>query len=941
VETAVEVCGADSAGVSILEPGGTAGVFRWHAIAGQFASNIGGTMPREASPCGVVLDRDVPLLFSYPERHFDYGMAIDPPVVEGLLVPFHTEAKPVGTVWVIAHTPSRKFDAEDQRLLTGLSRFAAVAYQMRTALVTTDAGLKAKADEVRQILGAAAIGLTHSSRDLRYLACNPAYEKLVGLPAEQIIDRPMVDVMGTKAFEVIRPYIERVLRGERVEFEVEVPIAAREPRFFHVVDEPWIDSKGEVTGWIASVSEITELKRTTKALRESEELLRLAMSSGTIGIWDWCLSTGHLAWSPELCEILGVEAGVNRTYEDFRSRVHPDDLAAMESERDTAIRNHTRFDLEFRIVRPSGEIRWLSARGRGYYDENGRVVRVVGNNIDITERMQAREVLKEREQRLRIALDAWRGGSWTWDARTGRVDWDDRFRELYGFAAEEPPSSVDAWAGRVHEEDRPRVLGVLDEVLRTPARNGWEHSFRIVRPDGTVAWIESRGQTDRDADGHVERITGLDLDVTERRRTDEVLQARRDEERERTLQKQSEEALRRSHAELEQSHAELERRTLQLSRLASQLTSAEQSVRKQIASTLHDGLQQLLFSAGITLDQAVQNKAQTDQAALLQRARSVVKEAIEAARTLTVSLFPPVLHVGGLPAALRWLAKRTQEQYGIVVNVTADPQANPEASDVRILLFEAVRELLFNAVKHASVVRVDVNLALGPGDTIQIQVSDEGVGFDLTATLHDRNQSQVGLGLFSIRERFALLGGHLDIVSAPGTGSRFTLTLPRTGLPRLATDGIETVPRDTDMQDRLIYNAARGTSTALRILIVDDHAVVRAGLRELLGARPELRVVGEAANGVEAISHAKTLQPDVILMDVAMPQKNGIEATREIHDTLPHIQIVGLSTYGDESTERAMRDAGAQAYFSKTESTDRLFDYVLSLHPQAKAASAT
>jgi signal transduction histidine kinase/ActR/RegA family two-component response regulator len=453
--------------------------------------------------------------------------------------------------------------------------------------------------------------------------------------------------------------------------------------------------------------------------------------------------------------------------------------------------------------------------------------------------------------------------------------------------------------------------------------------------------MHSVGRADRIPDGQLTRMTGINLDITERRRAEEVLQARRDEERERTLQKQAEEALRRSHAELEQSHAELERRTLQLSRLASQLTLAEQTVRKQLASTLHDGLQQLLFSAGITLDQAVKPSFHDDQVELLERARAVVKEAIEAARTLTVNLFPPVLHVGGLPAALSWLARRTQEQYGIVVNVIADPQANPETSDVRILLFEAVRELLFNTVKHARVDRVDVNLAVGPGDTIQIRVSDEGVGFDPTVTLHDKNQPQAGLGLFSIQERFALLGGHLDIISAPGTGSRFTLTLPRTGLTRLVTDGIETAPHDTKRQDRLIYNVARGTSKSLRILIADDHAVVRAGLRELLSARPELRVVGEAANGVEAISHAKSLQPDVILMDVAMPQKNGIEATQEIHDTLPNIQIVGLSTYGDETTERAMRDAGAQAYFSKTESTDRLFDYVLSLRPQAKAASGT
>jgi CheY-like chemotaxis protein len=215
-------------------------------------------------------------------------------------------------------------------------------------------------------------------------------------------------------------------------------------------------------------------------------------------------------------------------------------------------------------------------------------------------------------------------------------------------------------------------------------------------------------------------------------------------------------------------------------------------------------------------------------------------------------------------------------------------------------------------------------------------VSDDGAGFNPTATLYDRNHPHTGLGLFSIQERLALLGGHLDIVSAPGKGSRFTLTLARTGLPRLTTDSTETSRRDTDRQQRPVYIPARGTSKSLRILIADDHAVVRAGLRELFSERRELRVVGEAANGVEVISQAKALQPDVILMDVAMPQKNGIEVTQEIHDALPHIQIVGLSTFRDQTTERAMREAGAQAYFSKTESTHRLFDYVLSLRPQAK-----
>jgi CheY-like chemotaxis protein len=349
----------------------------------------------------------------------------------------------------------------------------------------------------------------------------------------------------------------------------------------------------------------------------------------------------------------------------------------------------------------------------------------------------------------------------------------------------------------------------------------------------------------------------------------------------------------------------------------------------------------LLFSAGITLDEAMKTNSQDDdQVELLQRARADVKEAVEAARTLSVSLFPPVLHIGGLPAALTWLARRTQEQYGIVVNVIADPQANPDGGDARILLFEGVRELLFNAVKYARVDRVDVKLALGPGNAVHIQVSDDGVGFDPSASLHDTDQQQGGLGLFSIQERLALLGGHLDIRSAPGKGSRFTLTVPRTGLPGLAANGTEAQYGDTAAsQERVVYDSARGTPKSLRILIADDHAVARAGLRELFSKRPELQVVGEAASGVEAITQAVALQPDVIVMDVSMPQMNGIDATREIHRTLQHMRIVGLSTHDDESTERLMRKAGAEGYFTKNEGTDRLLDFLLSLTVQAKGAS--
>jgi DNA-binding NarL/FixJ family response regulator len=147
--------------------------------------------------------------------------------------------------------------------------------------------------------------------------------------------------------------------------------------------------------------------------------------------------------------------------------------------------------------------------------------------------------------------------------------------------------------------------------------------------------------------------------------------------------------------------------------------------------------------------------------------------------------------------------------------------------------------------------------------------------------------------------------------------------------------------RDSDQPERSVHDSGRDTSSALCIVIADDYAVARAGLRELFSKRPSLRVVGEATNGVEAIAQAVTLRPDVIVMDVSMPGMDGIEATREIHRTLSHIRMVGLSTYDDENIERSMREAGAEAFFTKNEGTDRLLDYLGCLSQQTKGTLRT
>ena len=128
VDTALEISQANSTGISLLDE--EEKKFVWPAVAGGLQPYLGGGTPRDFGPCGTVLDRNQPILFLHPEKHFTYLMPITPSLEEVLLVPFHMNGKAIGTIWAVIHEPGRHFDAEDKRLLENLSIFAASAYQV-------------------------------------------------------------------------------------------------------------------------------------------------------------------------------------------------------------------------------------------------------------------------------------------------------------------------------------------------------------------------------------------------------------------------------------------------------------------------------------------------------------------------------------------------------------------------------------------------------------------------------------------------------------------------------------------------------------------------------------------------------------------------------------------------------------------------------------------
>jgi PAS domain S-box-containing protein len=363
---------------------------------------------------------------------------------------------------------------------------------------------------------------------------------------------------------------------------------------------------------------------------------------------------------------------------------------------------------------------------------------------------------------------------------------------------------------------------------------------------------------------------------------------------------------------VERRTAELQEQTARLQRLAAELASAEQRERKRLAALLHDDLQQLLVAASMQLGM-VPTSNETDAARAVAQASKWIEEARNAARDLTRQLRPPALYEDGLIAALHWLASEMQKKHYLEVSIEGSEPAEALSDDIKALLFECIRELLFNSAKYSGVSRASVTLR-ETGGRLQITVSDAGVGFDVK-TVGVWRQSG-GFGLFSIRERLIALGGQMVMISAPGQGTRMELYAPvekvATNLPKWRLDFI------APANDPFVKIPVASYDTRIHVLVVDDHPMVREGIASILDSDTRLTVVAQAADGIEAISAVEQYLPDVVLMDVNMPRMNGVEATREIHRRWPETRIIGLSVQDDTTTAKSMCDAGAAAFISKS-----------------------
>jgi PAS domain S-box-containing protein len=663
------------------------------------------------------------------------------------------------------------------------------------------------------------------------------------------------------------------------------------------------------------LSDIDQRRQAEEALRQSEERHRRLIENlkgnhfvylhDTNGIFQYL--------SESLTDVLGYAPAEFMTHYDRYLTDHPVNQE---------VRRHTELSIqgirqppyEVNIRHKDGSTRWLEVQEVPVFDAEGKVIAVEGVAQDITGRKEVEDALRQSERQFRSTFENAAIGI-AHVALDGHIrQFNSRFCEIAGDLPEdivgktcEQITFADDW-----KAERVQMQRLLDgEVAH------YSLEKRYVRADGNPVWVNLTRSIQRDHAGTPEYFIVLVEDISDR--------------------KQAEEALRELTATLEskvaQRTAELLHRTRQLQKLTLELSETEDRERQRMAEILHDDLQQMLaaakFHVGLLRNRVKRDSSLEATAGQIDR---MLKDAIEKSRSLSHELSPAVMHHGDLAETLRWLANQVQAKHGLAVHVHAQDPVRLPSEALKGFLYKAAQELLFNVVKHARVKEAGIRVRQY-GRGIGLSVSDRGRGFD-PQELRDA----AGFGLLNIRARVESLGGRMTIRSVKGKGSKFVIVVP---VGRQIADTVGAGPRACPPLDNEGRKEGDHRGSPLRVLLADDHEIVRQGLASLLSEERTVEVVGEATNGREAVNLADQLRPDVVIMDVSMPVMSGDEATRQIKKDRPKTRIIALSMWEESDVREKMYRAGAESYVLKTAPSEELLAAIRGLKPDAEPPASS
>jgi PAS domain S-box-containing protein len=384
------------------------------------------------------------------------------------------------------------------------------------------------------------------------------------------------------------------------------------------------------------------------------------------------------------------------------------------------------------MVHPDGPTTWIRARGEVQRDGTGAIVGLRGTAQDVTERKLVEEALRESEERLRLAAQAGKMYAFDWNAATGVITRSEKATQILGLTSEQIGSSHEQLLACVHPEDR--AIFIASNTERTPESPNTQTSFRLLRPDGSVLWLEKTAHAFFDEQGKMVRMIGMVADVTARKMAEEAL-----------------------------------------SKVGGRLIEAQEQERKWIARELHDDINQRLALLANDLEMMEQDppdSAVEVRKRIHEHLRRVHEIGTDV-QAISHRLHSSKLQYLGIVAAAKGFCQELSEQHKAAIDFThADiPPTLPE--EISLCLFRVLQEALHNAVKHSGARHFEVQMRGASGE-IQLMIRDRGRGFDSDEALTNNR----GLGLISMRERIILVGGTFLITSKPQWGTEINIRVP-------------------------------------------------------------------------------------------------------------------------------------------------------------------
>lgn len=896
-ETILELCDGGSAGVAILEAD-ESGIekLRLRAVAGRWAGFEDRCFPRGACPSSFALARGATQLFDRPARCFPVLNGEGAPVYECLVTPIHFDGKAIGTLWAMAHSRERRFDAEDGRLLESLSRFAAAGYRTTASLNAANAARDESQRRVEELdrahqalrdseqrlaLLASAVPtlIAAIDRDEVYRFCNRAYAEWLGRPYEEIVGRRVREVIGEEAYATVAVGLEAALTGESLNVEERLRLPSGERKYLLAAYIPERDASGEVVGVYSAASDITDRRRAEERLLASERNFRAIFELSGCGKAQADPNTHRFTRvNRKFCEITGYHERelLRMTWADL---THPEDVETDWPQIRSVLRGEKpSWTRENRYIRKDGSVVWVMVSGSVIRDAGGNLSSMIATISDVTSRRLAEDAVRENEARYRAIVES-------------QTEMICRFRPSGEILFVNAPYArarrmisnrllgADFWEF-IQEEDRPRVRAAL-EGLRPEAPSCRVES-RFLTADGPRWTLWTNHGIAFDEAGRPTEVQSTGVDVSELREAQEALK---------TADRRKDEFLAMLGHELRNPLAPI-RSGLQL--LEFEATSeSDRSETLSVMSGQVDHLvrlvDDLLDVSRIVRGRIALQRQPVDLRAVVRRAREVVAGDV-ASRGQTLAI--------DLPDEPLW--------------ADGDP----------VRLAQVLENLLVNASKYnVRGGKIDLS-ARRDGKLITIRVRDTGIGIDpeLLPTVFelfaqagrsiDRAEGGLGLGLALVQNLVRLHGGTVKAHSdGHDSGSEFTVQLPAIETPAQ----VRTEP------------SSIGVSRRRRMLLVDDNAAALFVLSKLIAKLGDHEIV-TAADGPAALAQAKTTRPEIALLDIGLPGMDGFEVARQMRSDpdLTGMTLIALTGYGQEEDRRKSRDAGFDRHLVKPVSIDDL-----------------